>query len=244
VRLLQRAGLESDLVRLSDFLPAGSPAEVQRAASAIVLGYTPRLASQRNFSLKEVARLIEDHPSLSGRLIIPVRLTAWRTGWPVPREALHSAIIELLKKKGWQETTWPDAAVLRWPQEFTTRAAAPELEADNLRWDIRTRNFAARIRCVDRYTCADFLAYFPAPPGFNRGKRWVAGRVLRQRPQVLARAGQTAMLTLGNGPVRISLPVVCLERGTEGQTIRVRDAATRRVLRARVVGAGRLRADY
>ena len=62
-----------------------------------------------------------------------------------------------------------------------------------------------------------------------------AGRALTQ-------PGDSATLILENDGIRISLAVVCLQRGFLRQEIRVRDAAGQRVYRAEVVGAGLLRA--
>ena len=61
---------------------------------------------------------------------------------------------------------------------------------------------------------------------------------MRSRSVVVAPAGTPARLQVERDHVRISLPVICLQNGKRGQTIRVRTIEGRRVMRAKVMGEG------
>ena len=54
--------------------------------------------------------------------------------------------------------------------------------------------------------------------------------------------GQRVMLILEDPPMRIQLPVTCLQRGSLGKQVRAMDPSTHRVFRAEVTDAGTLRA--
>lgn len=62
--------------------------------------------------------------------------------------------------------------------------------------------------------------------------------------RTLAEAGKPAKLLVEGDGFRISMPVICLQRGRMGQTIRALDAAGHHVFWAEVIGAGRLQAIF
>ena len=60
----------------------------------------------------------------------------------------------------------------------------------------------------------------------------------------LAEAGKPATMLVNGPSFRITTTVIPLQRGAQGQRIRVRNLATGRVLEAMVTGAGMLRATF
>ena len=70
-----------------------------------------------------------------------------------------------------------------------------------------------------------------------------ASRV-RSKPPVLAKPGTPATLVMQGQNMRITTTVVPLEPGSKGQTIRVRDVVTARVMTAEVVDEGLLRTSF
>ncbi len=64
---------------------------------------------------------------------------------------------------------------------------------------------------------------------------------VHQHKEVLVRAGQTATLVIQNKRLRISTPIICLESGSRGQTIRVSSIDRKRISTAEVVDEGVLR---
>jgi flagella basal body P-ring formation protein FlgA len=74
-----------------------------------------------------------------------------------------------------------------------------------------------------------------------------AGRVLTHhnlRPPFLVTAGKPATLVAASPHLRITATVVPLQPGIKGQLIRIRNTMTQRIMKAEVVGAGLLRADF
>jgi len=66
-------------------------------------------------------------------------------------------------------------------------------------------------------------------------------RARAHKKPALTQAGGWASMTVEGGGIHIFTQVICLERGVEGQIIRVRNPESKRVLRAQVVGPGRVR---
>jgi hypothetical protein len=66
----------------------------------------------------------------------------------------------------------------------------------------------------------------------------------RSKPPVLAKPGAPATLVMQGQNMRITTTVVPLEPGSKGQTIRVRDVVTARVMTAEVVDEGLLRTSF
>jgi hypothetical protein len=66
----------------------------------------------------------------------------------------------------------------------------------------------------------------------------------RSKPPMLAKPGTPATLVMQGQNMRITTTVVPLEPGSKGQTIRVRDVVTARVMTAEVVDEGLLRTSF
>jgi hypothetical protein len=86
----------------------------------------------------------------------------------------------------------------------------------------------------------------PSDYGGQSHRPWPSAEASRfPRPgRTLAEAGKPAKLLVEGDGFRISLPVICLQRGRMGQTIRAVDAAGHHVFWAQVIGAGRLQAIF
>ena len=65
-----------------------------------------------------------------------------------------------------------------------------------------------------------------------------AANDLESAQPLLVRAGQPARLLMEGAGMRISVPVICLERGAKGQQIRARSRESGLVFRARVTAEG------
>jgi len=145
------------------------------------------------------------------------------------------------------------------------------LELAKLFWDPALRNWEYSMRCVHPRDCVPFLvrararvargAYTVplrvtsrstihgphAPPSLPLSHSFqslpgpgpaatLAGK------QAMVRPGETVTLTWEEEGIRLVLPVICLDRGGLGHSVRVRMKTGGRVLRAEVVGEGKLRA--
>ena len=246
VRLYERAGVAGEAIRLSDFLPPDAPTALRSAAAAINLGCSPQLSSIRVLSREQVLYRIKEHTGLLEQISVPERVTVTRQGWPIAAASVRQAILDFAAKQNWGQD-------LSFPPEFAIsgRAVAlihdPELKVESSEQDSLRDELKFVIRCVKREVCGTFLVATGLPQNFLDGKRAHTGPGVKASPriqqEILAHAGQPAMLSMDSGNMHISLRVICLERGSLGQTIRAREANSRRVFHAQVVGAGHLRAN-
>jgi len=145
------------------------------------------------------------------------------------------------------------------------------LEVKKIFWDPALRNWQYSLRCQHPDDCVPFLirargrvargAYSLRARVMNRStirspqvraslplthlsRSWSgpgsAASLAGEQPMV--RPGETVTLTWKEAGIRLVLPVTCLDRGGLGQSVRARMKTGGRVLRAEVVGEGKLRA--
>jgi flagellar basal body P-ring formation chaperone FlgA len=145
------------------------------------------------------------------------------------------------------------------------------LEVKKIFWDPALRNWEYSLRCLHPGDCVPFLirargrvargAY--SVPVVVMRRSTIRGPLVRPSlpsshssqslpgpeptarlagAQPLVRPGETVTLTWEEAGIRLVLPVTCLDRGGLGQSVRARMKTGGRVLRAEVVGEGKLRA--
>jgi hypothetical protein len=115
---------------------------------------------------------------------------------------------------------------------------APTLMVESMeRWgDHRTkvRMSCANAECVPFYVAVQWEQAEPAAAAFG-GRAATTAVLAKPAPgAVVLRAGATATLLLESDHVHIRIPVVCLESGAIGQTIRVATADHRQTFMAQV----------
>jgi hypothetical protein len=102
----------------------------------------------------------------------------------------------------------------------------------------------ARLECSDSRQCLPFVVSLhfeqtanaqPAPPDIPRPAPVIAQAT---HSAIVLRAGSPAVLLLNGAHVHISLPVICLDSGAPGQTIRVTDRDRRLVYTGKVTENG------
>jgi flagellar basal body P-ring formation chaperone FlgA len=105
------------------------------------------------------------------------------------------------------------------------------------------------VRCAAPADCVPFLVRWPRPAGAEQrqeGLAQLSSYASRDNPSprqhVLLRPGETATLIWDQDGIRVVLPVICLDRGNIGDSIRVRIKSGSRVLRAQIVNESLLRA--
>jgi hypothetical protein len=246
VRLCERAGVAGETIRLSDFLPPENSAAIRDQAAAIELGRTPLLGSTRYFLREEVEQALREHRGLLEQISIPERIVVFRTGWAISTDLVRHAISDFLAA-GNLGAVWFVPSQLKVIGEPAATRNGPELKVKSVEQDKLRGEIRFVISCAQRKECGMFLATMPEPKDFSAS--------LRDRPrssailpkishqEILVRAGKPVMLSMHDGSINISLRVICLDRGSLGQTIRVRDAAGTRIFHARVVGASAVQAN-
>jgi hypothetical protein len=144
-----------------------------------------------------------------------------------------------------------DPALHNW--EYSLRCVHP---SDCVPFLIRARGTVAQdpktvsrvVRQTDsRRPTSRNAAHGPAVPlllrsshSLQKSQPGLAATVVNQ--SLLVRPGETVTLTWEEAGIRLVLPVTCLDRGGLGQEVRARIKTGGRVLRAEVVGEGKLRA--
>jgi hypothetical protein len=258
VRLRDAVDVKQNRVWLSDLLPPGAPAAMQNALASIELCPSPQPGSVRVLDAEQIEARLAGQREMLGQLAIPGRITIRYTGWPIAEERVRLAISEFLRQQGWHnregKRDLPDAAQLDWTRPHSATVESPKLEVVGLDWDDRQQSAQVRLRCSPRTSCGSFLVHIVlSPPLAQEWRQQLAlGSDLNSsdppaaangNSSVLAEKGKPATLVLDDGSMRISVRVICLQRGVLNQEIRVVEARSRRVFHAEVVGMGLLHAN-
>jgi hypothetical protein len=117
------------------------------------------------------------------------------------------------------------------------------------RWDRVRQLIEFHLKCEVASACRPFLATMRtrngnAPSAMPSGKRNSTEKEREQRVRSVARgkplvhAGEHVRLVVSGPGIRMKIPVVCLEPGVRGQTIRVRGVEDSKLFHAEVLGAG------
>ncbi len=129
--------------------------------------------------------------------------------------------------------------------------AREALEVLKMRWDAVSHTLEFRLRCSSPKACLPFLVRLPMPAGesapvFARPGQPASRSAPRDRSTARAhisgppmvKPGQVVTLVWGDGGMRMSRQVVCLDSGNQGQEVRTRGKQGGRIVHARVAGAG------
>jgi len=174
---------------------------------------------------------------------------------PITRQEVWPAVAAELRTRGVSESELPQA------EDLVLPVAVPALAGRKLRvssacWDEGSRRIEFRLECGDAGDCLPFLVYLRNghPPRLERdsvstGANFRAAScrlpsshaAAEARPAPAVRAGEHATAVYVAEGLRMSASVTCLERGSEGQVIRVR-APDGHVFRARISGPARVEA--
>ena len=100
-----------------------------------------------------------------------------------------------------------------------------------------------KLRCRDNHECLPFYVLVHGIDGgqASRPEQRAVPAVSAGSPQNLIRGGDHAILVLESHDSRMSLPVICLQGGARGQTIRVSTPDRRQIFDAEIVATGMLR---
>lgn len=240
VALRQTVNVSSDVVHLSDLLPSTASAELIQRAQAIELCRAPQYGSVRLFEHANLVEILDVHPDLAGRLLIPDRISIIRAGYPLSLAAIHDAITNFLREKGSIDLS---GSTFSWPTDITTTKANPELEVRSVNQDPSTKRLQFHLRCKESHACPDFVVSSQPPLGaIAQTKSHDLVRVATKNASVaqgdapiLVQAGRRMALLMQGDGIQISAQVVCLQNGRMGETIRVRQIGSAHVFRAEVM---------
>ncbi len=160
------------------------------------------------------------------------------------------ALVEpALEKAGFAGARFPASSDITCPGVLD---GTETMEVASVRWDALIHSIEVRMRC-QRNACLPFVlqvqpgAGETIPPAKN-SIHSLAGTgqslpVLERRGRSLVRAGEIVTVVWEQDGVRVTRPVVCLDRGDAGQLVRTRNQQGGRIVRARVLGTGLVKVE-
>jgi hypothetical protein len=256
VALLADAEVQGDTILLADLLPANTPAPLRSAAAAISLGTAPQNGSARNLRRDAIVAALRSTAVSPASVAIPDVVTVRRDSRPVVPEEIFPAIQNALAKSHIAGTS-----KLR-PEDLTMDSsvelpAGTQFEVTQIAFDraIGRARFRLKPRSVSGanpfYVTARLaLTSLPLPPRSTdvahlthlASAKIDASSVIDS--PVLVDPRQSAHLHLRSASADMLLVVKPLQRGSLGQTVRVRLVSSAKTLQARVAGKDFLEAVF
>ncbi len=249
---------------LADLLASSSCPALRKAAAAVPLGRAPLAGSVRVFDGENVraqVQKLEASETNPGRptpsLDVPPRITVRRAG---ARASCAELAAKLLAGAG---ATAGGRRALSLPPDRVSCGAADRipdkapLQLMRETWDAALGSWEISARCIQPADCVPFLVWMRGriSPSEATGAVSAQGPLAASTPNAtgtvaaeipgrppLVRPGETATLSWDQDGIRLVVPVVCLDRGQLGQTVRARILAGNRTLAAIVTGPETLRA--
>lgn len=170
--------------------------------------------------------------------ILSVPLTAeTRDSAPLTTHAVAMAMVE----SGWRVT----ATQVRFLSEVSAVGSDARLQVVEVApWVHNT--LKAKLRCLDPHACLPFYVLITG----TAEQREQSPEAVESSPRVemsgakpLMRSGDPATMIFANHGLRISMPVICLQNGRQGQMVRVASTDHRRFYKAEILGPGLLKAE-
>jgi hypothetical protein len=189
---------------------------------------------------------------LSLLLLASAELSTQESGPPPGmRREVWQVVVAELRRDGWSERQLPQIEDLELPGVLPALAGR-SLRVASACWDEGPRRTQFRLECGEPAQCLPFLVYVHNHDHDDQNSiaREGAGscrplshshHALEPAPKPLVRAGDRATALFLSDRLRMTTRVTCLERGREGEVIRVR-SQDGRVFRARISGPARLEA--
>jgi hypothetical protein len=250
---------------LADLMGRDTCPHLREAAAQVRLGAVPRSGSVRvldgrhiRFLIEELANHREQNVQGAAAMQIPARIVVKHAGATKSCAEIAQFVAGAAASQDLAK------APSRWREDLDCAAARgiPEdtpLELTRTTWSAASERWEFALRCARPEDCVPFLVWVHGRKtpgvGFATSQSGTSGRFtaseespLPFRTEVngagrLVEPGQTAMLTWDQAGIRVVLPVTCLDAGALGQFVRVRFKNVARILRAKVVGEGTLRAS-
>jgi Chaperone for flagella basal body P-ring formation len=166
---------------------------------------------------------------------------------PVTRQEVWEALAVELRHRGVTERRLPQFEDLDLPVAIPAHAER-KLRVVSRCWDEGLQRTQFRLQCGSPGQCLPFLAYLRDSVNADAAPQAASCRLtsgVRPTPQTApkfaVRAGDRATATFLGDRLRMTASVTCLERGREGEVVRVR-SHDGQVFRARISGPGQLEA--
>ncbi|MBZ5657316.1 MAG: flagella basal body P-ring formation protein FlgA [Acidobacteriia bacterium] len=165
---------------------------------------------------------------------------------PVTRQEVWQAVASELRDRGLREEQLPRAKDLDLPVAVPA-SLGRALRVASVCWDAGLGRVEFRLECRAAAHCIPFLAYAPTIDGRTAERahagscRSGSGSKPAQPKKVAVRAGERARVILVANHLLLTTTVTCLERGAEGEIVRVKNQDGH-IFRARVTAPAVLEA--
>jgi hypothetical protein len=253
VLLLADAEVQGDAIVLANLFPANAPYALRDAAARIQLGTSPQNGSARRLSGELIVAAIQDSGLPLSAFFVPQTVTVRRIGRQLTRQETWTAIQSFLEKH-------PVDALRSLRAEDLSLEAAVAVSGDDAKLAVTRLTFddalhlaRFRLRLHDVTNGQPFYVTARPPSGRTGLARPVFDDISSSTPAanssilgsaVLVDPRQPARLHLHSADSDMLLTVQPLQRGREGQVVRVRLRASGKTLQARVVGQNTLDAAF
>jgi hypothetical protein len=260
-------------ISLADLLPSGSERISSLDPRTIFFGDAPQPGKTRVLSVSEVRARLAECKVPASSLVVSGSIHVRRAGYALSLDTVRDRIAAFLKEErsanngsseapenALKQNSSPRLSNLQIPAGLMAREKDPQLEVTSIRRDAFSHDLLIHLRCRRRAVCGSFLVLASPALGLREfslrnfsdsilASRWEASRKAvsrrsRSSAPVLVQPGKSAMLVLQGQGMRITLPVICLQRGSLAQQVAVRDSQTRTILQAKVVGPGQLQSAF
>lgn len=170
-----------------------------------------------------------------------------RASGTISRSEVHQAILAELRSRGLSAAALPRIDNVELPASVPA-AQGRELRVTGACWEQSSWRAQFRVECRAKGDCLPFLTYIPDFRSGGDGQALRACRAAQtsDRPRAASRkpvlhAGERATVLFSRGRLRLTAVVTCLERGAEGDVIRVRNQDGQ-IFRARIANGTMLEA--
>ena len=245
-----------DVVSVSDLLPADASPNLHSRAASVVVGDSPLPGTRRTFRNSEVEQALRGTPELRSAVEIPPAVEVTRWSRLLSAEELLAAVTAGISgSRQFQDTralTLADLSVM--PAVLVTEDA-PKIEITRFELGLNGMETRMRLWIPSEPRLAPFWVTLRCVLNTNptTAKRLSQEGNASTKPHVspsavdsiaLIRAGERVQLVMLAAGMRITTPATALERGSEGQKIRVRSIPAGKPLLATVVSAQLVEVDY
>jgi hypothetical protein len=262
VQVAQSVVVRGDVVTVADLLPDDAPAPLRAQAAGVVLGDSPAPGTRRTFRNAELESALRGAPELRAALETPDAIEVTRWSRPLsPTEILDALSAAITANQLSEARPLREADLGAIPAVLVTEDA-PKIEITRIEpnrsgaetrmrlwipseprvspfWVSLHRVLMANLELAKGAAAAGSLRKGRSGSSAAAGKNSVvtADAADSAASAVLVRSGERVQLEMLSTGMRITTSATALERGRQGQQIRVRSVLGSKLLVATVVSA-------
>jgi len=265
IALLRQSTVSANIVFLSDLLPSSATQALRSRAQQITVGEAPLPGDRRQFTREDIVNALREAPGLRNELEIPPQMQIRRSARLITREEVLAAIDRTLRANRSSAADALAPADVQMPADISVSENSPKLQVTQIQraadgsgsrvlvWvtsEPRVPPFWVRLdRAIDlgaKPDSREHVAAVPASLPLQRNAVAVvpvstvsaprAALAQRSPGAVLVKAGDPVELIVRVGGMTIQGTGIPLDRGREGDAVRVRAVESGKILVGTVVG--------